>query len=150
MCGEEDAREMARRMGFVIASGNGDAHLKNWSLLWGERTRPTLTPCYDLVATIAWESMGWDQTNGPTLALPLGGEIRFRNLTAQCLEACAVGSSCSWAKDEILAGIERSRAAWPEIEEIAPGRMRSAVAKHWSAVPLLDELGPLMRPSSND
>ncbi|HEX7600814.1 MAG TPA: type II toxin-antitoxin system HipA family toxin [Polyangiaceae bacterium] len=149
-CGEEDAREMARRMGFVIASGNGDAHLKNWSLLWGERTRPTLTPCYDLVTTIAWESMGWDRQGGPNLALALGGEIRFRRLTQQALEACAVGSGCSWAKDEILAGIERSRNAWPEIEATAPERMRGAVSKHWSAVPLLDQMGPLMPPTSRE
>jgi serine/threonine-protein kinase HipA len=47
VCGEANGREMSRRIGFTIASGNGDAHLKNWSLRWGNMTRPVLTPCYD-------------------------------------------------------------------------------------------------------
>jgi serine/threonine protein kinase HipA of HipAB toxin-antitoxin module len=36
VCGEPSGRQMATRMGFCVAAGNGDAHLKNWSLAWGE------------------------------------------------------------------------------------------------------------------
>ena len=83
VCGEANGREMARRIGFSIASGNG-AHLKNWSLLWGNKTRPTLAPCYDLLATISWgQRLGWDnpeRPEGPSLALRVGGEHRFARL----------------------------------------------------------------------
>lgn len=141
VCGEEDGRELARRMGFVIACGNTDAHLKNWSLLWGERTRPTLTPCYDLVATIAWpDTLGWRRKDGPTLALLLGGEQLFRRLSMHALDACT-NATAPWVKQEILAGIERARSAWPEVRDLAPERMRLALDEHWRGVPVLAEFG---------
>ena len=143
-CGESDGREMARRIGFMIASGNSDAHLKNWGLLWGERARPTLTPCYDLVATIAWpDTLGWRRRDGPQLALRLGGESLFRRLDAQTLDDCTRSSACSWAREEILAGIQRGRDAWAAIARTAPLRMRLALREHWKAVPLLGRMPPL-------
>jgi serine/threonine-protein kinase HipA len=143
VCGEKEGRELARRMGFVIASGNTDAHLKNWSLLWGERTQPILTPCYDLVTTITWATtLGWRRKDGPTLALPLGGEHLFRRLGAHALDACASRSS-HWVTEEIRAGIERARSAWPEAQMLAPKQMRTALEEHWREVPLLAQLGPL-------
>ena len=142
-CGDDDGHEFARRIGFMIASGNTDAHLKNWSLLWGERSRPTLTPCYDLVATISWrETLGWGRKEGPALALPLGGERLFRRLSRPILEACA-RRTATWVTDEILAGIERARNAWPDIRHLAPRRMSAALEEHWRSVPLLTHLGAL-------
>lgn len=47
-------QEWARRMAFNVAVGNGDAHLKNWSLIYPNRTRATLSPAYDLVSTFAY------------------------------------------------------------------------------------------------
>lgn len=142
-CGENDGREMARRIGFMIASGNTDAHLKNWGLLWGERTRPALAPCYDLVTTIAWERFGWQRRGGPTLALRLGGETFFRLLNEPALDTCSKNSGYSWAKSEIIEGIERSRDTWSHVLSAAPMRMRKALEEHWEAVPLLAVMGPL-------
>lgn len=142
-CGESEGREMARRIGFMIASGNTDAHLKNWGLLWGERTRPTLAPCYDLVTTIAWERLGWQRHGGPTLALRLGGETFFRLLNEHTLDTCSKNSGCSWARREIIEGIERSRDTWSHISGTAPMRMCKALEEHWAAVPLLAAMGPL-------
>lgn len=44
-------REFARRLTFLVLIGNGDAHLKNWSLIYRDPRIPTLSPAYDLVAT---------------------------------------------------------------------------------------------------
>jgi len=143
VCGEESGREAARRIGFMIASGNTDAHLKNWSLLWGERTRPKLTPCYDLVSTIAWDNLGWRRRGGPDIALRLGGARRFAGLSDATLEAFAERSGAPWAKDEVIAGVERARDAWPHIRALAPTRMHVALAEHWQAVPILADAGTL-------
>lgn len=51
-------REMARRLAFSVMIGNGDAHLKNWSLIYPDRRVPTLSPVYDLVSTTAYSSQG--------------------------------------------------------------------------------------------
>ena len=48
----EALRQWARRIAFNLAIGNGDAHLKNWSLIYPDGRRPTLSPAYDLVATV--------------------------------------------------------------------------------------------------
>jgi serine/threonine-protein kinase HipA len=141
-CGEGDGREMARRIGFMIASGNGDAHLKNWGLVWGDSIRPALAPCYDLVATITWEDrLGWGTRRGPELALKLGRQKLFRLLDDNALSAFAE-STHRWAEEEVRSGILRARDTWSAIAETALPRMRAAVAEHWKAVPLLARMGP--------
>lgn len=45
-------REWARRIAFNLVIGNGDAHLKNWSLIYPDGRVPTLSPAYDLVSTV--------------------------------------------------------------------------------------------------
>jgi len=142
-CGDADGREMARRLGFMIASGNSDAHLKNWSIVWGDSTRPRLAPCYDLVATVSWEPLGWRRPDGPQLALRLGGELLFKRLTSEALDRCARDTGIAWLKDSVLEGVERARMAWPEVAGAAPRRMRDAVIEHWVKVPVLRSLGPL-------
>ena len=137
-CGETEGREMARRVGFMIASGNSDAHLKNWSLLWGDRVSPILTPSYDLVATIAWrDKLGWGLKGGPTLALALGGQKEFRQLNNTALQEATQRVGVAWLSDEVRDGIERAKRAWKDIEQTTPSRMCKAVAEHWDAVPLL-------------
>ena len=43
-----------RRLIFNIATGNGDAHHKNWSLLYPDGVTAKLSPAYDLVSTIQY------------------------------------------------------------------------------------------------
>lgn len=44
-------REFVRRLTYNLIIGNGDAHLKNWSLIYHDGRVPTLSPAYDLVST---------------------------------------------------------------------------------------------------
>jgi serine/threonine-protein kinase HipA len=147
ICGEADARDMARRLGFMIACGNGDAHLKNWGLVWGDRVRPTLSPCYDLVSTIAWEPFGWQRRGGPRLALALARTRRFADLDEKMLDEFARKSGHAWVKEEITAGVLAARDAFREVDVPIPERMLGALEDHWRRVPLLARLGPLPRPA---
>jgi serine/threonine-protein kinase HipA len=142
VCGEAGGRELSRRMGFAIASGNGDAHLKNWSLLWGSRTSPVLAPCYDLVATVSWaRRLGWERPGGPELALRLGHERRFARLDAETVAAHVKNTGLPWAGEELMSGILRARAAWPDVRDQAPAAMRTALDIHWDQVPILRRVG---------
>lgn len=67
IAGKDAYREFIRRLAFVIASGNTDAHLKNWSLVYPDGVNARLSPLYDQVCTIAWEELP------RTLALRLSG-----------------------------------------------------------------------------
>ncbi len=52
--GETGTYEFVRRLIFSILIGNGDMHLKNWSLLHREGGPPELAPAYDFVATLPY------------------------------------------------------------------------------------------------
>lgn len=53
----EDLRELVRRLVFMVVSGNGDAHWKNWALVYPDGLRPRLSPAYDLLATVAYPNL---------------------------------------------------------------------------------------------
>lgn len=73
----EALREFARRLVFNILIGNGDAHLKNWSLIYRDPQTPTLAPAYDLVATFVYRP----SVEGPEeMALGFGRSKRFEDV----------------------------------------------------------------------
>ncbi|MBT5966484.1 MAG: type II toxin-antitoxin system HipA family toxin, partial [Gammaproteobacteria bacterium] len=47
--GLSDAQQFARRLLVNILLANGDAHIKNWSLLYQDQVTPRLSPAYDIV-----------------------------------------------------------------------------------------------------
>jgi serine/threonine-protein kinase HipA len=69
------AIEYVKRLAFAALTGNGDMHLKNWSLTYpGAGTTPALAPVYDVLSTVAY-------LPGDDLALSLGGTRSFKALT---------------------------------------------------------------------
>jgi len=46
--------QFIRRLTFSVLVGNGDMHLKNWSLIYPDRRTPALSPAYDLLSTIPY------------------------------------------------------------------------------------------------
>jgi serine/threonine-protein kinase HipA len=64
-------REFARRLAFTILIANGDAHLKNWSLIYTDPRVPSLAPAYDMVSTAYY--LGERET----LGLKFGGTRHF-------------------------------------------------------------------------
>lgn len=49
--GLSDVNQLARRILVNILVANGDAHLKNWSVIYKDGINPTLSPAYDIVST---------------------------------------------------------------------------------------------------
>jgi serine/threonine-protein kinase HipA len=70
------ALEFVRRLALTVVTGNGDMHLKNWSIIYpGDGNGPALAPIYDMLSTVP-------HTPADSMALSLGGERSFRALTA--------------------------------------------------------------------
>ena len=67
----DDLKEMTRRLVLNVLLGNGDAHIKNWSLIYRTPNKPRLAPAYDLVSTVAWTQ------HDQTIALNMAGTKRF-------------------------------------------------------------------------
>ncbi|MHC4049233.1 type II toxin-antitoxin system HipA family toxin [Bradyrhizobium sp. 25ACV] len=71
------AIEFVRRLALTALTGNGDMHLKNWSLLYpGDGRTPTLSPVYDVLSTIPYIPKDG-------MALSLAGEKSFKALTQE-------------------------------------------------------------------
>lgn len=137
----EAAHEFARRLVFVIACGNNDAHLKNWSLTYPDRINPRWSPLYDQVATIAWSEPD------RRLALKLAGVKEFSRIDSGTLELFATRAQLSPARilDEATELLKNLRQHWREISPNLPlpAAHRAALAAHWRSVPLLRRAGLL-------
>ena len=51
---EQSVVEFVRRLTYSVLIGNGDMHLKNWSLVYPDRRAPILSPAYDLLSTVPY------------------------------------------------------------------------------------------------
>ena len=74
--GDSGTYEFLRRLVFSVLIGNGDMHLKNWSLLYPDGRRPVLSPAYDFVATLPY-------ITDDKLALSFGGSRSLDEITLE-------------------------------------------------------------------
>lgn len=86
--GEAGIIEFIRRFVFNALIGNGDMHLKNWTLLYLNKQKPVLAPAYDFVSTIPYLSE--DQ-----LALKFVDSRNFSTLTIDQFKRFAIKSNIS-------------------------------------------------------
>ncbi|WP_078899159.1 type II toxin-antitoxin system HipA family toxin [Streptomyces sp. KE1] len=111
-------REFARRMTFIILICNGDAHLKNWSLIYRDERIPTLSPAYDLVSTDIYKA-GGDRED---LGLAFGGSKHFDRVslrTFQRLESRLNANDANLV-DAVTETVELVRQNWPNVTEHLP------------------------------
>lgn len=105
----EDVRPFIERVVFCALAGNGDAHLKNWALLYPDARRPRLAPAYDLVSTVLYPRHVDDH-----LALSLNDTCRFEDVRVDSFGPMA--HACNLAFDElkgwVLEAAARTRSIW--------------------------------------
>jgi serine/threonine-protein kinase HipA len=118
--------EFVRRLIFSVAIGNGDMHLKNWTLIYRDGRRPDLSPAYDLLSTIPY-------IPNDGLALSFGGERSLYQVTQaqvrRLAERARLAASPLW--DITTETLERTRAAWEGLEarSAIPGRIGEAIGR---------------------
>ncbi|RRH72079.1 type II toxin-antitoxin system HipA family toxin [Falsigemmobacter faecalis] len=81
-----DIAEFIRRLTFNTLIGNGDMHLKNWSLIYPDGKRARLAPAYDFVSTIPY-------IPGDRSALNFSRSKDFADYTVDELEHLAAKAS---------------------------------------------------------
>lgn len=72
--------EFVRRLAFCLVTGNHDAHLKNWSLIYRDPRRPTLAPAYDLVSTVVY--IDTDEIALKLNGTKLASQVRLRDFAS--------------------------------------------------------------------
>lgn len=132
---EGDLAEYVRRLVFMVASGNGDMHHKNWSLIYPGGLNAALSPAYDLVSTIQY-----DQND--KLALNLGGSKKWQDVTEETFKRMAqkVGVDeslmASWVDQARTAVLGAWRNGKADFGFDAQGR--ETIESHMARVPLLN------------
>ncbi|WP_026453413.1 type II toxin-antitoxin system HipA family toxin [Saccharomonospora iraqiensis] len=104
-------REFARRLAFIVLISNGDAHFKNWSLIYRDRRVPTLAPAYDLVSTAFYQA-----GDGPEdLGLKFGGTRDFGRVTLGTFARLErrLGAHAAGLADVAAETVHRVRVEWP-------------------------------------
>jgi serine/threonine-protein kinase HipA len=128
------AEQFVRRLVFNIAIGNGDAHLKNWSLLYPDGVRPELSPAYDLVSTVQY-------LPDDDLGLNLARSKRFADVRMESFERLRdkSGLPVDDVRSVVLSMVRAVREAWTTTRNDLPitAEEKSRLEQHFARVPLL-------------
>lgn len=142
ICGQAGYDDFIRRLVFMVASGNTDAHLKNWSLLYPDGINAVLTPLYDQVSVIAWppterhQRMEWALKFAGTKDLYRIDEGTFERVAK--LSGGDVRHTLQLVRDALTTIV----AAWntAAIAALYPIVHAEALRTFWKRVPLLQPL----------
>ena len=124
--GEAGAQDFVRRLAFSVSIGNGDMHLKNWSLLYPDGRTPTLSPAYDFISTLPY--IPEDQ-----LALTFGGRRSFEGISLDQVRHFAdkANMAVSTVWNNVREVVERTADAWRGLaqKEILPAFLRDVIGR---------------------
>lgn len=127
--------EVLQRLVFMVASGNNDAHMKNWSVIYPDGIQARLSPLYDQVFTARWPAFSVQ------MALKLGGTKEFAAVTLARFRELArrVGQPLEDTEAIVSEAMERITAGWAKVRDdpAVTDAYRAALQRHWQKVPLL-------------
>lgn len=105
----ENLHQFYARLVVNLMIGNGDAHLKNWSVLYSDGIHPELSPAYDIVFTRAFTK------TDTSIAFNVGGEKDTSKLALRHFERMTEQIDLDWklVRDNVLETIETARERWP-------------------------------------
>ena len=95
--------------------GNGDAHLKNWSIVYPDGRIPALSPAYDLVPTVLY-------IENDDLGLNLNGSKEFSGVGAASFERLgeATGYGYLEARERATSMVQRVLSEWSSLSSLLP------------------------------
>jgi serine/threonine-protein kinase HipA len=141
--GEEGYFEFVRRLAFVVASGNTDAHLKNWSLTYPDGVNAKLSPLYDQVCTIAWDELP------RALSLGLSGKKNLLQIDEGSFARLAekAGADVERTLSTLQGALQFIAEAWQasDIDELMPPGHAAALGSYWKSMPLLKRYSAVFR-----
>ncbi|MCW2290450.1 serine/threonine-protein kinase HipA [Pseudomonas sp. BIGb0408] len=130
--GQLDVIQMAIRLLANILLGNGDAHKKNWSIIYRDGITPSLSPAYDILFTRVY--MGDEQE----LGLSMAGTKRWYDVTMEHFMAWADRADLpkSAINYNLRQAINAARVHWPQALAESPmaEQHKKALRAHWRAL----------------
>lgn len=132
---EEAIIEYIKRLVFNVLIGNGDMHMKNWSLIYPDGRNAALAPAYDFLSTLPY-------TNDTEMSLNLyrGGPRRFDELDLNAFTSFA--AKAKLPKNIVLQTVKETISQfydlWSEVKKDLPieKRVVKAIEKHLKTIPM--------------
>ena len=130
--GLADAQQFARRLLVNILLANGDAHLKNWSLIYADKITPRLSPAYDIVTTSVY-------VDGERhYALNLGKTKDWYEVSMAHFESWADHAEIPWRaiKPHLDDVMDKARSLWREaIKDLPMNELhKKKLQQHWGSL----------------
>lgn len=132
--GLADIQQFARRLLVNILLANGDAHLKNWSLIYNDQVTPRLSPAYDILTTRVYIN------DEKQFALNMNKSKNWYKVSLANFEAWAKRSNVPWRA--ILPHLNdvmgKARTLWPAaLKELPMNEVHKMQLKeHWKMLHL--------------
>ncbi len=127
--GLSDAQQFARRLLVNILLANGDAHLKNWSLIYSNKVTPVLSPAYDIVTTSVYID------GEKSFALNMGGIKGWYKVNYTNFEEWVSKADIPWRaiKPHLDDVMDKARTLWPTAIKQMPMNEthKKRLAVHW-------------------
>ncbi len=112
LSGEDVVGEVIDRIALNVLVGNGDAHLKNWAVVYQDGITPSLSPLYDVLPTVLY-------LPGDDLGLKLAGKRDFRAVTELSFDVMGrrSGYGVERARRRAREAVERIVANWATLRD---------------------------------
>lgn len=131
-----DVAEFVRRLTFNVLIGNGDMHLKNWSLIYRDRRSASLSPAYDFVSTLPY-------IPNDRSALTFSRTKDFAGFTFDELEHLAARAALprKLVSDTAAETVERFLEQWAKEKRSLPlaRHVAETIDKHLQKLPIVSE-----------
>lgn len=136
-CDSSDLKEFIARLVFNTVIGNGDMHLKNWSLLYPDGHQATLSPAYDFLSTLPY------LPDNETAALRY---VKTKKMTEfSSVELVRLAERARLPEKPVLDAaretIERFKEYWPKAKQDLPidDKLAQSIDAHVERIPLYQE-----------
>lgn len=127
--GLADIQQFARRLLVNILLANGDAHLKNWSLIYADKINPRLSPAYDILTTSVYIK------NERQYALNLGKTKDWYEVSYAHFQAWANKVGVPWRaiKPHLEDTLTKARSLWHDKLKLFPmnEKHKKSLRTHW-------------------
>jgi serine/threonine-protein kinase HipA len=130
--GLADIQQMARRLLANILLANGDAHLKNWTVIYPDKIHPRLAPAYDIVTTLPYIS------GEKNIALNMGKQKAWHDITMDTFQIWTKRINAPWPaiKMHLQEALDCAKDNWPQLLQTLPMHEAHKIIlkKHWASL----------------
>ena len=141
LCGPAAVGDVITRIVFNVLIGNGDAHLKNWAILYPDGMTPALSPIYDVLPTVLF-------LPGDDMGLKLAGSRIFEGVSVKSF--AVIGSRTAFGVDNARVcaqqAVERILENWESLGLILPSSSFKNLTNRLNSLALIKRASLVLLP----